>query len=225
MTVELTTFDQPGWVAAIRGLGRQTALLRSVVTGLIMMGIVADVVRRSVTGRSIPGMIEMVETFMAIEVFLGLAHAEATGVHVRMSLATNVMPFPVRRAVKSFGMFVCMVGSVWFAWASTLRALEATAVGEVKPGLLRFPVWPARWAIAIGFAVLAFEYLARTWEEWNARPTGAGLSPTLPADAHTSVFDQESDAEDGKADRIIETLDRLNEEDAGATGADEGEER
>jgi TRAP-type C4-dicarboxylate transport system permease small subunit len=218
MTYELTALDQPGWITSIRTLGRQTALFRSVVTGLIMMGIVADVARRAVTGRSIPGMIELVETFMAIEVFLGLAHAEATAVHVRMSLATNVMPFPVRRVVKSLGMFVCMVGSVWFAWASTFRAIEATAVGEVKPGLLRFPVWPARWAIAIGFAVLAFEYLARTWEEWHAVPSDTGEIRALPADAHRSVFEEEIDAEEEKVDRIIEALDRLNEEDENEEG-------
>lgn len=212
MTTEIVSLERPGWINAIRTVGRRTALTRSVVTGLIMLGIVADVVRRTITGRSIPGMIELVETFMAIEVFLGLAHAEATGVHVRMSLGTNAMPFPVRRVVKTFGMFVCVLGSVWFAWASTLRALEATAVAEVKPGLLRFPVWPARWAIAIGFAVLAFEYMARTWEEWNAKPTEAGLAPTLPADAHSSAWDQEIEAESEKADRIIEALDRLNAE-------------
>jgi len=212
MALEMTSLEQPGWVTGIRTVGRQTALARSVVTGLIMFGIVADVVRRSITGRSIPGMIEMVETFMAIEVFLGLAHAEAAGVHVRMSLATNLMPFPVRRMVKSFGMFVCMVGSVWFAWASTLRAIEATTVGEVKPGLLRFPVWPARWAIAIGFAVLAFEYLARTWEEWTATPTEAALAPTLPADARHSLMDREIEAEAEKPDGLIDTLDRLNNE-------------
>ena len=211
MTTELAPIGQPGWISGIRTVGRRTALLRSVVTGLIMMGIVADVVRRSVTGRSIPGMIELVETFMAIEVFLGLAHAEATGVHVRMSLATNVMPAPVRRVVKSLGMVVCMLASVWFAWASTLRAIEATSVGEVKPGLLRFPVWPARWAIAIGFAVLAFEYLARAWEEWHARPD-AETSRALPADAHGNVFGERLGGEAEEVDRIIEALDRLNHE-------------
>lgn len=221
MTTEIASLERPGWIDAIRTLGRRTALTRSVVTGLIMLGIVADVVRRTITGRSIPGMIELIETFMAIEVFLGLAHAEATGVHVRMSLGTNAMPFAVRRVVKSFGMFVCVLGSVWFTWASTLRALEATAVGEVKPGLLRFPVWPARWAIAIGFAVLAFEYLARTWEEWNATPTGAGLAPSLPADAHTSVWDKEIEAEGEKVDRIVEALDRLNAEDEADTDEEE----
>lgn len=208
MVAETPRLQNPGWITGIRTTGRQTALLRSVVTGLIMLGIVADVVRRSITGRSIPGMVEMVETFMAVEVFLGLAHAEATGVHVRMSLATNVMPFAMRRVVKSFGMAVCMVGSVWFAWASTLRALEATAVGEVKPGLLRFPVWPARWAIAAGFAVLAFEYLARVWEEWHATPTASTLAPSLPSEVDRTVGEEGG----GPESRIVDTLDRLNEE-------------
>jgi TRAP-type C4-dicarboxylate transport system permease small subunit len=44
-----------------------------------MMGIVVDVIRRLVTGRSIPGMIELIETFMVIVVFLGQAHARGNG--------------------------------------------------------------------------------------------------------------------------------------------------
>jgi TRAP-type C4-dicarboxylate transport system permease small subunit len=207
MNADADTLERPGWIIGIRTMGRRTALLRSVVTGGIMLGIVTDVVRRSITGRSTPGMVELVETFMAIEVFLGLAHAEATGVHVRMSLATNAMPFGLRRVVKSFGMLACMGGSIWFTWASVLRALEATAVREVKPGLLRFPVWPARWAIAIGFAVLACEYSARVWEEWHSTPTAASLIPSMPSELQRMVGQQGV----GPQSRIIDTLDRLNE--------------
>ncbi len=204
MTAEIqTTAARPGWIRSIRTLGRRTALLRSFVTGLIMLGIVTDVVRRTMTGRSIPGMVELVETFMALEVFLGLAHAEAEGVHVRMSLVTNLLGFRVRRLLKTFGMAVCIVGSAWFAWGSILRAIEATSVGEVKPGLLRFPVWPARWAIVFGFAVLIVEYVARVWEEWHAKPPEVegplGLEEIIAAEA-------------AKESRIVETLDRLNEE-------------
>jgi TRAP-type C4-dicarboxylate transport system permease small subunit len=202
VTVE-TTVGKPGWVRAIRTLGRRTALLRSFVTGLIMLGIVTDVVRRTITGGSIPGMVELVETFMALEVFLGLAHAEAEGVHVRMSLITNLMTFPIRRVVKTFGMATCILGSAWFAWGSILRAIESTAVAEVKPGLLRFPVWPARWAIVFGFAVLMVEYVARVWEEWHARP---------PTTQEPLGLDEIIAAEAAKESRIVETLDRLNEE-------------
>ena len=204
MTAVQTTVAQPGWIRAVRTMGRRTALVRSFATGLIMLGIVTDVVRRILTGRSIPGMVELVETFMALEVFLGLAHAEAEGVHVRMSLVTNLMTFRIRRLLKSFGMAVCVLGSAWFVWGSALRAIDATAVREVKPGLLRFPVWPARWAIAFGFAVLVVEYVARVWEEWHATPPDTkgprGLEEIIAADA-------------ARESRIVETLDRLNEDD------------
>ena len=160
----------PRWIAVTRSAGRATAILGTIVSGGLMLGICADVFRREFTGRSIPGMIELIETFMVIVVFLGLAHAEAVGTHVRMSLVTNALPSRVRRVVKSFGMLVCAVGAGWFAWSTALRALESIESAEVKPGLLRFPVWPARIVIAVGFTVLIVEYLGRVWEEWHFEP-------------------------------------------------------
>lgn len=173
----------PNWVSLIRRIGSAIAVLGTFVSGAIMLGIVVDVTRRQLTGRSIPGMIEMIETFMVIVVFLGLAHAEAVGVHVRMSLVTNALPFRIRRWVKMGGMAICVAGSAWFAWASTIRAQESLSVGEVQPGLLRFPVWPARIVIAVGFAVLVFEYTARIWEEWHADPQ-APQSPEASAESY-----------------------------------------
>lgn len=157
-------------------------MLGSVVSGTIMLGIVIDVTRRQVTGRSVPGMIELIETFLVVVVFLGLAHAEAVGVHVRMSLVTNILPAAARRVVKTAGMAACMVGSAWFCWSSIGRAISSTSAGEVRPGLLRFPVWPARIVIAVGFAVLVLEYAARIWEEWqgDSGPTPPVRDPSSP---------------------------------------------
>jgi TRAP-type C4-dicarboxylate transport system permease small subunit len=121
-----------------------------------------------------------------------------------MSLVTNLMTFRIRRLVKSLGMAICILGSVWFAWGSILRAIESTSVGEVKPGLLRFPVWPARWAITFGFVVLIVEYVARVWEEWHATP---------PEVEGPMGLDEIIAAEAARESRIVETLDRLNEED------------
>lgn len=167
----------PAWIRAIRTVGSVTAVLGTIVSAGLMFGIASDVVRREFTGRSIPGMIELIETFMVIVVFLGLAHAEATGTHVRMSLVTNVLPHRVRRIVKSLGMLACAVGATWFSWASTFRALESFESGEVRPGLLRFPVWPARIVIAVGFTILIFEYIARVWEEWTFREPAPPSQP------------------------------------------------
>jgi TRAP-type C4-dicarboxylate transport system permease small subunit len=146
------------------------AVLGSLVSVGIMLGMVADVGWRRATGGSIPGMIELIETFMVVVVFLGLAYAETSGAHVRMNLVTRVLPFPVRRVVKAAGMGVCAAVSGWMAWASTHRAILATAAGEVRPGLLYFPVWPSRILIAVGFALMMLEYVARMREDWLAQP-------------------------------------------------------
>jgi hypothetical protein len=72
-------------------------------------------------------------------------------------------------------------------------------------------VYPARWAIAFGFVILITEYVARTWEEWHAEPTEAVLAPTTPVDIERSALASNEE----RVDRIVETLDRLNEEGEG----------
>jgi TRAP-type C4-dicarboxylate transport system permease small subunit len=121
-------------------------------------------------------MIELIETFMVVVVFLGLAFAETSGAHVRMNLVTRVLPFAVRRVLKVAGLGICAALSGWMAWASTHRAVLATASGEVRPGLLYFPVWPSRIMIAMGFALMMLEYVVRMREDWLAQPISVGAT-------------------------------------------------
>ena len=179
----------PGVVRVIRRAGDVTAVLAAVVSAGIMLGIVVDVVNREITGRSVPGMLELVETFMVVVVFLGLAHAEATGTHVRMGLVTRVLPHLWRRMARAFAMVVCMLGSAWFCYVTALRALDATTAREVRPGLLRFPVWPARIIVAVGFGLLVLEYGVRVWEELRR--------PSEDRDASTDVGARLADEREG----------------------------
>jgi TRAP-type transport system small permease protein len=166
----------PGWVRGVRWCGGMLAVLGSLVSAGIMLGMVADVGWRTASGGSIPGMIELIETFMVVVVFLGLAYAETSGAHVRMNLVTRLLPFKVRRVVKAAGMGICAAVSGWMAWASTHRAVLATVSGEVRPGLLYFPVWPSRILIAVGFALMMLEYVVRMREDWLAQPTSVGAT-------------------------------------------------
>lgn len=159
-------FRTPAWARVIRRCGNILAVVGSIVSMAIMLGMVADVISRSASLGSIPGMIEIIQTFLVVVVFLGLAQAEATGAHVRMNLVTRALPFNVRRVVKAIGMAICAVVSAWMAWASTSRAIHSTISDEVEQGLLSFPVWPARIVMAAGFILLVFEYMVRVREEW-----------------------------------------------------------
>jgi TRAP-type C4-dicarboxylate transport system permease small subunit len=170
----------PLLVRSLRAVERAAAVVAALVSAGIMLGVVMDVSRRQTIGGSIPGMLELVETFMVVVVFLGLAHAEAVGAHVRMGLVTRALPELAGRIVRMAAMAVCMLGSLWFTWATGRRALFAMEIAEVKPGLLRFPVWPARGVIAIGFALLALEYVVRIWEEWHGARVEESLGDAVP---------------------------------------------
>ncbi len=188
--------DAPAWVRSVRSLGRVMAVIGALISAVIMLGISADVVWRQVTGRSIPGMLELVETFMVMVVFLGLAHAEAAGVHVRMTLVTRVLPDLAQRLARTLAMVLCLLGSLWFAWTTGNRAVDSFLSGEIRMGLLRFPVWPARIVIAVGFTVFALEYVVRIWEEWRGRravsdPTPAGEAGSVRRDDDGSAPSQE----------------------------------
>lgn len=40
----------------------------------------------------------------------------------------------------------------WLVYASFLRATDSLGRGEVRMGLVSWPLWPARWIIVIGLA-------------------------------------------------------------------------
>lgn len=170
----------PRVIRVIRWLGNACAVVSALVAGTIMLAITFDVVSRTVGGGSVPGLLELVETFMIFVVYLGLAHAERTEAHVRMGLFTSLLPVTARRVVRSFAMLVATLGAGWFAWATSERAIASIEVREVRPGLLDFPIWPARIVIVVGFVLLLLENLAKLYEHVTGRHTEPSSTTAVP---------------------------------------------
>ncbi|WP_221583372.1 TRAP transporter small permease [Microbacterium sp. G2-8] len=126
--------------------------LASLSTIAIMVVITIDVVVRNVGGRSVPGLLEMSESALVATVFLGLAYAGATNSHVAVDLLTNALPRRAARILIGVGWLIGIVVTVWFVIATSERALQSTEAGELRQGLIDWPLWPARWLVVIGFA-------------------------------------------------------------------------
>lgn len=124
---------------------------------LIMTAITATVVARATTGRSIQGSYELVETVMVVVAFLGLAYAERDNSHVRVTLVTNRVSPLIRRVMMTMGNLACLVVVIVMARASWGEAFSSWNRGEVRQGLADFPLWPARFALALGLTALALE--------------------------------------------------------------------
>lgn len=153
----VTAFTRPG------------AELGAVATFGIMIGVVTDVIARSLGDGSVPGVVDVSETLLVAVVFFGLANAENKEVHVRMTLVTSRLNLRVRNLARCFSFAITSGYVGWLTWATYFRALDALQSGEYRFGLVRWPLWPARWVIVVGLALLLITTIAKTY--YYARAT------------------------------------------------------
>lgn len=138
------------WVAIPLGI------LASISTIIMVLGITAEVIYRNIQGRSLPGVLELSESALVAAVFFGLAYAGTSGTHIAVDLLVVRLPGRLARWVMvcAWTLSVAVLG--WLTVASTERALNSLAGGEVRMGLVNWPLWPARWIIVIGFVAFLF---------------------------------------------------------------------
>lgn len=155
---------------------------------LIMLGTTADVLRRSLEGRSVPGVIEGAEVILVIAVFLGLGLAQRDDIHVSTSLVVDRVPRRIGLILRVFGLLVLAAFLVWAVWASGRAALQSFTTNEFRFGMIRVPLWPGRTAIAIGWFLLLLEVvldihrilITRTPQPGAGDPRTVDAGPGVP---------------------------------------------
>ncbi len=148
------------------------AALGAVAIAAIMALTVADVVRRTLTDRSIQGVVEVAPLLLLSAAALGMGYAEQTRVHVRTSMVTSRLPLHVSLVLRAAGSLVSLVVLAWVAWESLDRAVGAIENGDVTPGFVALPTWPAQVLVPIGFALFAFHVGVRMVEDLRALRAG-----------------------------------------------------
>jgi TRAP-type C4-dicarboxylate transport system permease small subunit len=139
---------------AIDGISKALAVLSALCVLIVMGAMVADVLRRYTTGRSIPGVAEYSEVLMVGMVFLGLGYAQKKGAHIGVDVLISRIPERVARIVKITGLVIVFFVIGWMAWETMLVAQSSVASREYRFGLSRVPIWPARLVIPLGLATL-----------------------------------------------------------------------
>ena len=113
----------------------------------------ADVIA-SLAGRPLPGAFELTETLMVACVFLAIAHAQANGQHIRVDILPRLASPAVRRVLDALGhlLSAAMYGAIaWYGWGEFIASVQG---GEFSAGIVRFALWPARLALAVGASLM-----------------------------------------------------------------------
>jgi len=138
----------------IRGMARTLAVLSAASIVVMVIAISIDVFVRNATGGSLAGMIEIAETAMVTSVAFGLAWAGVNGEHVAVTLLTDRFGPRLTRAVHIFVWILTAFYTAWLSYANILHSIDATQLGEVRFGLVQWPMYPMRWVLTLGFISL-----------------------------------------------------------------------
>ena len=135
----------------VRLLNRVFLVASGLFLILMMLHIAIDVILRN-AGISIQGTLEVVSFYyMVCLVFLPMGYVELKHQHIRVDLIAQRLPQSLQ-----VGLYVlsCLIGLLFFGmlgWQTLLDAIQATQSAQTAMANFTFYIWPARWALPLGF--------------------------------------------------------------------------
>lgn len=154
----------PSWLA-----GRFGVVSALAITFLALL-ITAEIVMRAVSGVSITGLYEISELILVVIVFLGLPQAEVAEDHVRVVLVVERFRPRVAGVIRGVALLASGAFLGWMCVALAQKAVVSVSTGEFRPGLIDFPIWPARIVAAVGVALIALVCLEKGLKLVLGRP-------------------------------------------------------
>jgi TRAP-type C4-dicarboxylate transport system permease small subunit len=139
----------------IVGLG----VCAAVLTLALMFLTTADVVLRYLLGKPIKGAYEISEVLFLAAVFLGMAYTQQHGEHVRVEFF--IKRLSPATAILLEIIMLCLAFLIYslLTWKGFDAFVYAVKTGEYRWGLIRIPLWPARFTVSLGAGMLSLRIL------------------------------------------------------------------
>jgi TRAP-type C4-dicarboxylate transport system permease small subunit len=118
-----------------------------------------DVVGTQFFGWPIPGAKEMTESTMVLIVFGALTYAQIRRGHIRVELLYTRANDRTRAAMDSLADLAALVFFGLLLWQAIGEGIMSWHIREADVGLIRFPLYPARWVLVAGTALVIVQLL------------------------------------------------------------------
>jgi len=137
---------------------------------------VADIVGTQVLLIPVPGPRELTESTMVLIVFGALAYAQIRRSHIRVELVYFQMPPRVRAGMDVITDLAAIAFYGLILSQAISEAQYSLQIGEATVGLIRFPLWPARFILAAGCALMILQLILHLIEDLIRIKSGEGLA-------------------------------------------------
>lgn len=143
-------------------VNRASAILSGVALLMMMVAGAADVIGTNLDlvglqSRPVPAAFEFMATMMVVTVFLATALAQSRRAHIRVEVIVNLLPDAGQKAINCLRHALSIAMWALIAWYGWHAGVHSVSVGEYAPGLINFPVWPARLVLGFGATMMAVQ--------------------------------------------------------------------
>ena len=147
------------FIEGVEWLLLRLGIVSGFATLVVTLVVVADVAGRSLISQPLEMATEISEFLMVVLVFLGLAAAQQNRQNYAIDVAARHLPLRLQLLLEHLGYLFSLVLVAVLAWLSTKQAISAFQRGETGFGIIAFPIWPARFVLALGFWLLALQFV------------------------------------------------------------------
>ncbi len=137
---------------------------------------VADVVGTQVLLTPVPGPYEITESTMVLIVFGALTYAQIRRAHIRVELVYVRMGPRVQAGMDVFADIAALVFFGLLFWQAINEAQYSYQINERTVGLVRFPLYPARFVLAGGTGLLILRLVLDLLVDLRRISTGEPLA-------------------------------------------------
>lgn len=142
---------------------RISAWVGAIACVLMMALVVANVILRFVW-QSIPGTLDVTESFMVVITVMMLAYTQARRGHVNVEYFTNYFPLTTRRAFDLLALILALGFTLFLTWQSWKVAALALSIQDASGTYPYIPFYPAKLLLAIGISVLCLQLIFDVWQ-------------------------------------------------------------
>lgn len=114
----------------------------------------ADVVGTQMLGMPVAGARELTESTMVLIVFGALTYAQIKRSHIRVEIVYLAVGARAKAAMDVLASICALIFFGLLLWQGYDEAVFSTRIGEATVGIIRFPLYPARWILVAGTALM-----------------------------------------------------------------------
>lgn len=145
-----------------QGFGRLlswVAIVNGGILFLLMWLISANALSRKAFNLPLQGTVEFTGALMPLITLLPLAYTQFRQGHIKVDLVVSRLHRTVQRGLEALALLLALGFFVWISYATLLDALGSYAMDETAWGIIRFEIWPTKFAIVLGSVLMTIQLL------------------------------------------------------------------